>query len=84
MSAERMKQPAAARKESFDSPFPVSPTGKAGAGGFPPRRQKRAAPPHKRGKALGFAPLVRSPGEDARSYLTMTGLLMEARCVSHT
>src|SRR6185312_9492920 len=38
-------------KES-DHPFPVSPPGKAGAGGFPPRRKKRGSP-HKR----GFAPL---------------------------
>jgi hypothetical protein len=40
-------------------PFPFPPAGgKAGAGGFPPRRQKRAAPPT-RGAA---APLVHPPG----------------------
>ncbi len=33
-------------KES-DLPFPVSPPGKVGAGGFPPRRKKRGSP-HKR------------------------------------
>ena len=57
-----------------ESPFPVSPKGKAGAGGFPPRRQHRAAPP-----ARGPAPLRDPPaGRMNRFLLTSTGLLMEA------
>jgi hypothetical protein len=28
------------RRKEFDLPFPVSPPGKAGAGGFPPRRAR--------------------------------------------
>ena len=71
-SVVRTKQPAAARKDSLP-PFPAFPEGKAGAGGFPPRRQKRAAPP-----ARGPAPLRDPPGTIADFYLTETGLLMEA------
>src|SRR6202012_2571630 len=41
------QRPAAARSLI---PFPVSPRGKAGAGGFPPRRKKRGSP-HKRAAA---------------------------------
>ena len=38
--------------QESDLPFPVSPPGKAGAGGFPPRRKKRGSPPQE-----GSAPL---------------------------
>jgi hypothetical protein len=58
----------------LESPFPF-PKGKAGAGGFPPRRQTTAAPP-----ARGQAPL-RDPPKPGRSqilWLTGAGLLMEA------
>ena len=36
--------------KELERPFPVSPPGKAGAGGFPPRRTKRGSP-HKRAAA---------------------------------
>src|SRR4051794_26930907 len=36
-------------------PFPVSPLGKAGAGGFPPRSKPRCSP-HKEGCALVYPP----------------------------
>ena len=42
-------QPAAARNGNLYFPFPVSPKGKAGAGGFPPRR-KNSGSPRKRAK----------------------------------
>src|SRR5436305_1636962 len=32
------------RRKELDLPFPVSPPGKAGAGGFPPRRKHAATP----------------------------------------
>jgi hypothetical protein len=39
--------------KEFDPPFPVSPKGQAGAGGFPPRRGRSRGSPRKRGfKAL--------------------------------
>ncbi len=45
-SAWERGKSACGSKES-DLPFPVSPPGKVGAGGFPPRRKKRGSP-HKR------------------------------------
>ncbi len=56
-----------------NSPFPVSPQGKAGAGGFPPRR-KNCGSPRKRA-----SPLARSPKRTRERFcLTEEGLLMEA------
>ena len=56
-----------------NSPFPVSPQGKAGAGGFPPRR-KNCGSPRKRA-----SPLARSPKRTRERFLlTEGGLLMEA------
>jgi hypothetical protein len=60
------------RRESL-LPFPVSPKGKAGAGGFPPRRKKRRLPPQE-GK-----PPCAIPQKDARKiFVDRGGLLMEA------
>src|SRR6185437_5398225 len=58
-----------------ESPIPLSrfPKGKAGAGGFPPRRRKTAAPPTR-----GPAPLCDPPDRIATFLLTTAGLLMEA------
>src|ERR1700722_9486219 len=54
-------------------PFPVSPKGKAGVGGFPPRR-KNGGSPRKRA-----SPLARSPKRTRERFsLTEEGLLMEA------
>jgi hypothetical protein len=44
------------QRENGIAPFPFPLTGKAGAGGFPPRRQNRAAPPTR-----GLRPLVHPP-----------------------
>src|SRR5260370_41417761 len=52
-------------KES-DLPFPVSPKGKAGAGGVPPPRKKRGSP-HKRGPPPCESPAKFSAGADAKS-----------------
>ena len=72
--------PAAARNQRiFDSPFPFPLKGKAGAGGFPPRR-KNGGSPRKRA-----SPLARSPKKDRvneRFLLTEGGLLMEAASVN--
>lgn len=55
-------------EENVNLPFPVPPKGKAGAGGFPPRRQKTAAPP-----ARGQAPLARSPGGTIADFVVDGG-----------
>ena len=59
-------------KESL-LPFPVS-RGKAGAGGFPPRR-KNGGSPRKRASPLAGSP---KKTRDERFLLTEGGLLMEA------
>lgn len=51
MSAERIKTACGSEEGIFkNSPFPF-PKGKAGAGGFPPRRPRRGSP-HKRAAPL--------------------------------
>jgi hypothetical protein len=65
MTPASRKRPAAARNLN---PFPVSPAGKAGAGGFPPRRLRRLPPQE------GFAPLCiplrkRDQGDETRQPL---------------
>ena len=58
----------------LDPPFPFPRWGKAGAGGFPPRRQNQAAPPTR-----GASPPCAIPqGRFQLSSLTSAGLLMEA------
>ncbi len=54
--AER-RQPAAARKRNWTAP--VSPPGKAGAGGFPPRREHAARQPKRRHASMHPAPPTR-------------------------
>jgi hypothetical protein len=56
---------------NLDRPLPVPPPGKAGAGGFPPRRRRRGSP-HKRVPA----PLVHPPLGDRAS----TTPLSRSRC----
>src|SRR3979411_3324978 len=65
MTPASRKRPAAARNLN---PFPVSPAGNAGAGGFPPRRLRRLPPQE------GFAPLCiplrkRDQGDETRQPL---------------
>jgi hypothetical protein len=50
--------------QEMERPFPVSPPGKAGAGGFPPRRKHVAAPPTR-----GLAPPCASPTRGKRKAL---------------
>ncbi len=47
------------RRKELELPFPVSPPGQAGAGGFPPRREHAARQPKRRHASMHPAPPTR-------------------------
>ena len=47
------------RRKELEVPFPVSPPGQAGAGGFPPRREHAARQPKRRHASMHPAPPTR-------------------------